>query len=81
MAWVLPVHLFFFFIIFVRFCFLQSEIEDSLVLCGSLLVQAVGLGTCETQVCHETTQDLLEALPQACNFVFQLLTQAALALC
>lgn len=51
------------------------------MLCGSLLVQAVGLGTCETQVCHETTQDLLEALPQACNFVFQLLTQAALALC
>lgn len=80
MAWVLPVHLFFFLSSLSGFA-LQSEIEGSLVqmLCGSLLVQAVGLGTCETQVCHETTQDLLEALPQACNFVFQLLTQAALA--
>lgn len=84
MAWVLPVHLFFFFFLPSLSGFaLQSELEGSLVqmLCGSLLVQAVGLGTCETQVCHETTQDLLEALPQACNFVFQLLTQAALALC
>lgn len=61
---------------------LQSEIESSLVqmLCGSLWVQTVGLGTCETQVYHENTQDLLEALPQACNFVSQFLTQAALAL-
>lgn len=40
---------------------------------GPLLVQAVGLGTCETQLCHETSQDLQEALLQACNFVFQLL--------
>lgn len=40
---------------------------------GPLLVQAVGLGTCETQLCHETSQALLEALLQACNFVFQLL--------
>lgn len=62
---------------------LQSGIGGSLVqlLCGPLLVQAVvGLGTCETQVCHETSQDLLEALLQACNFVFQLLTPAASAL-
>lgn len=74
---------FFFFLPSLSGFALQSELEGSLVqmLCGSLLVQAVGLGTCETQVCHETTQDLLEALPQACNFVFQLLTQAALALC
>lgn len=56
----------------------QSEIESSLgqLLCGPLLVQAVmGLGTSGTQACHETSQALLEALLQACNFVFQLLTQ------
>lgn len=62
---------------------LQSGIEGSLVqlLCGPLLVQAVvGLGTCETQVCHETSRALLEALLQTCNFVSQLLTSAAFAL-
>lgn len=51
------------------------------LLCGHLLVQAVvGLGTCETQGCCETSQDLLEVMLRACNFVFQLLTPAAFAL-
>lgn len=71
-AWVLPVHLFFFFYLCLVFA-LQSEIDLVQLLCGPLLVQAVGLGTCETQLCHETSQALLEALLQACNFVFQLL--------